>query len=124
MCADVVINVPEELDLSHLRGRGLQPGEEELPEGEAPSDQASQPPGTTHVRLGAYKIPLIFGHVMMCVVELDEGVVMQLASMGFDIEGCKRAVFHTHNQGTSIHCTIPFRCMVFHLYLCLFSCYL
>ena len=24
---------------------------------------------------------------------------MQLASMGFDIEGCKRAVFHTHNQG-------------------------
>ena len=43
--ADVVINVPEELDLSHLRGRGLQPGEEELPEGEAPSDQASQAPG-------------------------------------------------------------------------------
>ena len=34
------------------------------------------------------------------VVELDEGVIMQLASMGFDIEGCKRAVFHTHNQGT------------------------
>lgn len=37
---------------------------------------------------------------MIHVVELDEGVVMQLASMGFDIEGCKRAVFHTHNQGT------------------------
>ena len=46
--ADVVVNVPEELDLSHLRGQGLQPGEEELPEGEAPSDQASQPPGTTY----------------------------------------------------------------------------
>ena len=59
---------------------------------------------------------------MMCVVELDEGVVMQLASMGFDIEGCKRAVFHTHNQGTSIHRTIPFRCMAFDLYLCSFLC--
>ena len=35
----------------------------------------------------------------LTVVELDEGVVMQLASMGFDLEGCKRAVFHTHNQG-------------------------
>ena len=35
----------------------------------------------------------------LAVVELDEGVVMQLASMGFDVEGCKRAVFHTHNQG-------------------------
>lgn len=45
MYTDVVIDVPEELDLSHLRGRGLQPGEEELPEGEAPSDQAPQPPG-------------------------------------------------------------------------------
>ena len=42
------------------------------------------------------------------VVELDEGVVMQLASMGFDIEGCKKAVFHTHNQGgvIDIHCTL------------------
>ena len=49
MHADVVINVPEELDLSHLRGRGLQPGEEELPEGEAPSDQSSQPPGATYL---------------------------------------------------------------------------
>ena len=43
---DVVINVPEELDLSHLRGCGLQPGEEELPEGDAPSNQPFQPPGT------------------------------------------------------------------------------
>lgn len=34
-----------------------------------------------------------------CAVELDEGVVMQLVSMGFDMEGCKRAVYHTQNQG-------------------------
>ena len=32
-------------------------------------------------------------------VEIDEGVVMQLVAMGFDMEGCKRAVYHTHNQG-------------------------
>jgi ubiquitin carboxyl-terminal hydrolase 5/13 len=32
-------------------------------------------------------------------VEIDEGIVMQLVSMGFDIEGCKKAVFHTKNQG-------------------------
>ena len=24
---------------------------------------------------------------------------MQLVSMGFDMEGCKKAVYHTHNQG-------------------------
>lgn len=24
---------------------------------------------------------------------------MQLVSMGFDVEGCKKAVYHTHNQG-------------------------
>ena len=40
--------------------------------------------------------------ILCCPVELDEGVVMQLASMGFDIEGCKRAVFNTHNQGKII----------------------
>ena len=49
--ADVLINVPEELDLSHLRGRGLQPGEEELPEGEVPSEQPPQPPGYTSMKL-------------------------------------------------------------------------
>ena len=42
------------------------------------------------------------------VVELDEGVVMQLASMGFDIEGCKRAVFHTHNQGMYVWCVVVY----------------
>ena len=32
-------------------------------------------------------------------VEIDKGVVLQLVSMGFDAEGCKKAVFHTSNQG-------------------------
>ena len=34
-------------------------------------------------------------------VEIDEGVVMQLVSMGFDLEGCKKGVFNTQNQGTT-----------------------
>lgn len=32
-------------------------------------------------------------------MEVDEVVVMQLVSMGFPLEGCKRAVHQTHNQG-------------------------
>ncbi len=36
---DVQISVPDELDLSALRATGLQPGEEELPEGDAPGNQ-------------------------------------------------------------------------------------
>ena len=35
----------------------------------------------------------------LALVVLDEGVVMQLMSMGFDLEGCKKAVYHTQNQG-------------------------
>ena len=33
-------------------------------------------------------------------VVIDEGMVSQLAGMGFDLEGCKKAVYFTHNQGT------------------------
>ena len=74
--SDIEIDVPDELDITLLRGCGLQPGEVELPEGDAPpSDQAP------------------------VAVEIDEGVVMQLMSMGFDMEGCRKAVFHTKNQG-------------------------
>lgn len=32
-------------------------------------------------------------------MEIDEEAVMQLVSMGFPLEGCRRAVYHTHNQG-------------------------
>ncbi|XP_064384127.1 ubiquitin carboxyl-terminal hydrolase 5-like [Halichondria panicea] len=74
---DVLVDAPDTLDLSHLRGCGLQPGEVELPDGgDAPANQQEEKP-----------------------VEIDEGVVMQLVSMGFDLEGCKRGVFNTQNQG-------------------------
>ena len=36
---DVLIDAPEYLNVSHLRGHGLQPGEVELPEGDSPGSQ-------------------------------------------------------------------------------------
>ena len=32
-------------------------------------------------------------------MQLDEGIVAQLTDMGFPLEGCKKAVFHTKNAG-------------------------
>ncbi|KAH9525074.1 Ubiquitin carboxyl-terminal hydrolase 5, partial [Bulinus truncatus] len=69
---DVSIQVPDELDLSFLRGHGLQSGEEELPAGDSPPE----PP-----------------------MEICEITVGQLADMGFPREGCRKAVFKTKNQG-------------------------
>ncbi|CAH1772608.1 unnamed protein product [Owenia fusiformis] len=71
---DVSLDIPDELDLSSSRGSGLAPGEELLPEAEV---SAEEPPA----------------------VQIDEAVVSQLADMGFAVEGCKRAVFHTNNTG-------------------------
>ncbi|XP_033097730.1 ubiquitin carboxyl-terminal hydrolase 5-like isoform X1 [Anneissia japonica] len=70
---DVSVNMPDDLDLTSIRGKGLQPGEVELPEGDVPAEPE---------------------------VVIDEAMVMQLVSMGFDYEGCKKAVYHTKNQGT------------------------
>ena len=38
---DVSMDMPDELDLSHLRGAGLQPGEEELPEKQEDAEPGS-----------------------------------------------------------------------------------
>ena len=73
-----IIDIPEELDITSLRGSGLQPDEEELPEEEEAPPTNQEP----------------------VAMEIDDGMVMQLVSMGFDIEGCKRAVFHTKNRGS------------------------
>ena len=32
-------------------------------------------------------------------MQIDEAVVAQLVDMGFAVEGCKKAVFHTNNTG-------------------------
>ena len=36
---------------------------------------------------------------MFSEFQLDEGIVAQLMDMGFPLEGCKKAVFHTNNAG-------------------------
>ncbi|XP_055864421.1 ubiquitin carboxyl-terminal hydrolase 5-like isoform X2 [Biomphalaria glabrata] len=69
---DVSVQVPDELDLSYLRGYGLQSGEEELPAGDSPPE----PP-----------------------MEICEITVGQLVDMGFPREACRKAVFKTKNQG-------------------------
>ncbi|XP_071530213.1 ubiquitin carboxyl-terminal hydrolase 5 isoform X2 [Panulirus ornatus] len=70
---DVSIDMPESLDLSVLRGFGLQSGEEELPE-----TSTSSP-----------KEP-----------ELDVQIIQQLAEMGFPWEACRKAVHFTGNNGS------------------------
>ena len=42
---DVLVDVPDELDLTNLKAAGLQPGEEELPEGDTPANQQEEKPG-------------------------------------------------------------------------------
>ncbi|XP_046375139.2 ubiquitin carboxyl-terminal hydrolase 5-like [Haliotis rufescens] len=68
---DVSLGMPDDLDISALRGEGLRAGEEELPQ-----EQAPQP-----------------------AIEIDEATVGQLMEMGFDPNGCRKAVYNTKNTG-------------------------
>ncbi|XP_017890085.1 ubiquitin carboxyl-terminal hydrolase 5 [Ceratina calcarata] len=69
---DVAVEMPDLLDLSSLRGHGLQPGEELLPE-----------------TAGAELPPFIY----------DSDVLNQLTDIGFPPEACKRALYFTENRG-------------------------
>lgn len=69
---DCEVDMPDQLDLSNLRGSGLQAGEVELPEDK--SNQQEE-------------------------VVIDDAVVSQLVDMGFGREACRRAVFSTGNTG-------------------------
>ena len=69
---DVAFDVDDVIDISELRGYGLQPGEEELPD---LVDERQKGP------------------------QIDESVVQQLTAMGFPVNGCRRAVFSTGNTG-------------------------
>eukprot|EP00058_Branchiostoma_floridae_P015769 XP_002601257.1 hypothetical protein BRAFLDRAFT_95034 [Branchiostoma floridae] len=74
---DVSMSIPDELDLEHLRGKGIQQGEEELPEGEEPP----------------------MGEPAEAEPEIDEETVIQLSEMGFPTEACRKAVYYTSNCG-------------------------
>lgn len=71
---DVYIDVPNIIDISHMRSKGLQPGEELLPDAVA-EDEGSQ-------RLMA-----------------NEDIVCQLVSMGFNQLHCQKAAINTSNVG-------------------------
>ncbi|KAK1862263.1 hypothetical protein I4F81_004837 [Pyropia yezoensis] len=77
---DVAVDVPLELDLTHLHGSGMQPGETSLPEEEEP------PAG------GA-------GAVAPAAVVPDDAIVATVVSMGFSENGARRAAVATANAG-------------------------
>lgn len=66
---DVYIDVPEIIDISNMRSKGLQPGEELLPETDDELPSA------------------------------DEDIVAQLTSMGFSHLQCQKAAINTSNTG-------------------------
>ncbi|XP_073118725.1 ubiquitin carboxyl-terminal hydrolase 14 [Henckelia pumila] len=68
---DVYIDVPDMIDISHMRSKGLQLGEELLP------DNASLDGG----------------------VKADEDIISQLMSMGFNYLHCQKAAINTSNAG-------------------------
>ncbi|KAI6238428.1 Ubiquitin carboxyl-terminal hydrolase [Aphelenchoides fujianensis] len=74
---DVDVNVPDEFSLERLRSRGLQPGEELLPENvEVPAGPSAAQPQRP---------------------PLNETYITQLCSMGFERRAAEIAVFRTNN---------------------------
>lgn len=67
---DVAVDMPWEVDLSRLRGKGLQPGEVTLPE------------SATETAAPVY----------------DDNLLTELLDMGFAVESCKRALYYTNNS--------------------------
>ncbi|EOY12760.1 PREDICTED: ubiquitin carboxyl-terminal hydrolase 14 isoform X1 [Theobroma cacao] len=72
---DVYIDVPDIIDISHMRSKGLQPGEELLPESAPGSEAESSQPVA------------------------NEEIVAQLVSMGFNQLHCQKAAINTLNTG-------------------------
>ena len=69
---DVAVEIPDVLDLTWLRGSGLQSNEELLPEADPP--------------------PPVY----------DEELLDELMKMGFPEEGCKRALYSTDNKSLGV----------------------
>ncbi|XP_033894289.3 ubiquitin carboxyl-terminal hydrolase 13-like isoform X2 [Acipenser ruthenus] len=86
---DISIDMPDLLDITHLRATGLQPKEEELPDIAPPiviPDESKD-----HLMNNFTDSP-----------EIDESAVMQLAEMGFPLEACRKAVYYTGNLGAEV----------------------
>jgi len=78
---DVEVDMPDNIDLACLLKStdGLQPGEVAMPDGETAGIEPA-PPQQEHI-------------------SPDTEIVRQLTDMGFALEGCKKAAFHTKNAG-------------------------
>ncbi len=76
------VNVPMQLNINDLRNMGLQPGETEMPCEDKPKQTGESAPMEEEVLL----VP-------------DESIVQQLVSMGFEENGCRRAVLAVQNAG-------------------------
>jgi len=74
---DISLDVPELLDLEHLRSHGLQSDEQLLPE----TNDMSEGSAAGSVRS----------------FEFNASLLAQLTEMGFALDGCKRALYHTNN---------------------------
>lgn len=71
---DVYVDVPDIIDINHMRSKGHQPGEELLPDGVPVEDDSEEPLA-------------------------NEGIVSQLVSMGFNHIHCQKAAINTSNTG-------------------------
>ncbi|VAH58246.1 unnamed protein product [Triticum turgidum subsp. durum] len=72
----VYIDVPDIIDISHMRSNGVQPGEELLPEGASCGNKAEPARPVA-----------------------DEDIVSQLANTGFNYFACQKAAINTSNAG-------------------------
>jgi len=75
---DVLIDAPDDLDVSSLKGNGLQPTEKELPNETAPPSQQAQGP------------------------KADDAIVAQLVDFGFPKNRCVKAAIKTQNQNVEV----------------------
>uniref|UniRef100_A0A1D1YQ29 Ubiquitin carboxyl-terminal hydrolase n=1 Tax=Anthurium amnicola TaxID=1678845 RepID=A0A1D1YQ29_9ARAE len=73
---EVYIDVPDVIDVTHMRSRGMQPGEELLPEAVAGGNESEA------------TLPIA-----------DEDIVSKLADMGFNYLHCQKAAINTSNAG-------------------------
>ena len=90
---EVLVDVPDALDLEHLRGGGAQPGEALQPE--APQALAANPSTNSSSTAGAPAEPA------PAPVEPDADTVAALVGMGFSENGSKRAALATQARTSS-----------------------
>ncbi|XP_015787617.1 ubiquitin carboxyl-terminal hydrolase 5 [Tetranychus urticae] len=90
---DVSLQIPDEIDISHLRGRGLQEGEELLED-----TVAGAAAGGSDQHLHPQQLPQQ-APVAEQIIVLDSNHIDSLRECGFSLDAAKRALVRTHNTG-------------------------